>query len=420
MRLTRRTLVAAGASAVGLLAAPAAFGQARARVVVIGGGAGGASVARHLALSAAEAVEVTLVEASPVYTTCFFSNLYLGGLFPFDNLQFGYDGLTAAGVTVIHDRATGVDRDARTVTLAGGAVLPYDRLVLSPGIDFRDGAVPGWTLADAEVMPHAYKAGPQTLLLRRMVDAMPQGGLFVMIAPPNPYRCPPAPYERASMVAHRLRATNPTAKIMILDPKDSFSKQTLFEDGWLKHYDGMVEWVNPEFGGADVEVRPATMEVLIEGEAQKVDVCNVIPAQKAGAIADLAGLTDDSDWAPIDPASMRARDDADVWVLGDAAQAAEMPKSAVAAHSQAGVAVAAILGDLSGRPVPPALYVNTCWSALAPDDSVKVGGAYEPAADHIAAAESFISAADEDAETRRLTHAESFGWYAGLTAEIFG
>ncbi|HRV63971.1 MAG TPA: FCSD flavin-binding domain-containing protein [Albidovulum sp.] len=420
MRLTRRTVIAGGAGAAGLILAPAVLGQGRPRVVVIGGGAGGASAARHLAIASGGAVDVTLVEASPLYTTCFFSNFYLGGLRDIESLQFGYDGLAAAGVTVIHDLATGIDRDARTVTLAGGAVLSYDRLVLSPGIDFREDAVPGWSLDAAEVMPHAYKAGPQTVLLRQMVQAMPEGGLFVMVAPPNPYRCPPAPYERVCMIAHALSQTNPTAKIMILDPKDKYSKQTLFENGWLKYYDGMVEWIGPDFGGGDVEVRPDTMEVLIEGEAQPVDVCNVIPAQKAGKIADIAGVTDDSGWAPVDPASMRSRLDENLWVLGDASNATEMPKSAVAANSQAGVAVAAILGDLTGAAVAAASYINTCWSVLAPDDSVKVGGAYEPAGDHIASVGSFISAADEDAETRRLTYEESFGWYDAMTADIFG
>lgn len=420
MRLTRRTVMAAGAGAAGLLAAPAVFGQGRPHVVVIGGGAGGASVARGLALASAGAIEVTLVEVNPGYTTCFFSNLYLGGLRPIESLQFGYDGLTAAGVTVIHDLATGVDRGARTVVLAGGAVLGYDRLVLAPGIDFVEGAVPGWSLDHADVMPHAYKAGPQTVLLRRMVEAIPDGGLFVMVAPPNPYRCPPAPYERACMIAHLLTQTNPTAKIMILDPKDKYPKQTLFENGWLKHYGGMIEWVNPEFGGADVEVRPETMEVLIEGEAQPVDVCNVIPAQKAGRIAEIAGVTDDSGWSPIRPDSLRSAIDPMVWVLGDAAQAAEMPKSAVAANSQAGVVVASLLGELTGAAVPPPLFVNTCWSALAPGDSIKLGGAYAPGDDRIAQTGSFISRPDETEDERRLTYEEAFAWYDTLTAEIFG
>ncbi|MBM3613592.1 MAG: NAD(P)/FAD-dependent oxidoreductase, partial [Alphaproteobacteria bacterium] len=289
--LNRRTFLGTTIAAGGVLAAPALMGQAKPRVVVIGGGAGGATAARYLAKDAAGALDVTLIEANPTYTTCFFSNLYIGGFRTLESLEHGYGGIAAAGVNVIHDLATGVDRAARTVTLAGGQVVAYDRLVLSPGIDFRDDAVPGWSLEAAEIMPHAYKAGPQTSLLRAQIEAMPQGGLYAMVAPPNPYRCPPGPYERISMVAHVLKQSNPTAKILVLDPKDKFSKQTLFEEGWLRHYDGMIEVVGPDFGGAAVEVRPATMEVVIDGTAQKVDVCNVIPAQMAGKIAQIAGVT---------------------------------------------------------------------------------------------------------------------------------
>lgn len=419
MKLNRRRFVGATAAAGALLSAPAVIGQTRPRVVVIGGGAGGATAARYLAKDSAGALEVTLVEANPVYTTCFFSNLYLGGVRSFESLQHGYDRI-GADVRVIHDSATAVDPAARAVTLAGGAVLPYERLVLSPGIDFREGAVPGWRLADAEIMPHAYKAGPQTRLLKAMVEAMPQGGVFAMVAPPNPYRCPPGPYERVSMVAHLLKQSNPTAKILILDPKEKFSKQPLFEEGWGLHYDGMIEWISPEFGGGDVAVRPETMEVVVEGQAQKVDVCNVIPAQIAGRIAALAGVTDESGWAPVLPDNMRSRADANIYVLGDASAQGDMPKSGFSANSQAKVAAMAIRGELTGSRVFPARYANTCWSLIAPDDGVKVGASYEPTPDKIASVHSFISATGEDAALRKATFEESLGWYAGITADIFG
>jgi NADPH-dependent 2,4-dienoyl-CoA reductase/sulfur reductase-like enzyme len=323
-------------------------------------------------------------------------------------------------VNVVIDMATGVDPAARTVTLAGGQVLSYDRLVLSPGIDFRDGSVAGWTLADAEVMPHAYKAGPQTQLLKAQVQAMPQGGVFAMIAPPNPYRCPPGPYERISMVAHLLKQTNPTAKIIIADPKDNFSKKALFEEGWGRHYGGMVEWVGPDFGGNVVEVRPAAMEILIDGEVTKVDCCNVIPAQQAGAIAALAGVTADSGWAPVDPATMRSKADANIWVLGDACAQGDMPKSGFSANSQAKVAAMVIRSELTGSRAFPAKYSNTCWSLIAPDDGVKVGASYEPTPEKIASVESFISQTGEDAALRKATYEESLGWYAGITADMFG
>ncbi|MBW8320986.1 MAG: NAD(P)/FAD-dependent oxidoreductase, partial [Rhizobium sp.] len=368
MKLTRRNFIGTGIATAALLHAPAVIGQAKPKVVVIGGGAGGATAARYLAKDGAGALDVVLVEANPIYTTCFFSNLYIGGFQEFENLQHGYDKIAAGGVTVINDLATAVDRTARTVTLAGGQTLNYDRLILSPGIDFKEGSVPGWSLDAAEKMPHAYKAGPQTQLLKKMVEEMPQGGTFAMIAPPNPYRCPPGPYERVSMVAHVLKQKNPTAKILVLDPKDKYSKQALFEEGWLKHYDGMVEWIGPEFGGGAVEVRPDTMEIVVEGTAQKVDVCNVIPGQVAGKIAQTAGVTDDKGWAPVHPDSMKAKADENVYVLGDSSAQGDMPKSAFSANSQAKVAAMSVRGELLASKVFPAKYSNTCWSLIAPDD----------------------------------------------------
>lgn len=420
MILTRRTILRTGLAATGLLYAPMVLGQAKPKVVVIGGGAGGATAARYLAKDSAGALDITLIEANPTYTTCFFSNLYLGGFRDFESLQHGYDKVAAGGVTVINDMATAVDRAAKTVTLAGGQVLPYDRLILSPGIDFKDGSVPGWSLDVAEVMPHAYKAGPQTQLLKKMVEEMPQGGTFAMVAPPNPYRCPPGPYERISMVAHVLKQKNPTAKILVLDPKEKYSKQALFEEGWARHYDGMVEWVGPDFGGAAVEVRADTMEVVVEGEAQKVDVCNVIPGQVAGKIAALAGVTDETGWAPVHPDTMKSKMDENIWVLGDSSAQGDMPKSGFSANSQAKVAAMTIRGELLQSKVFPARYSNTCWSLIAPDDGVKVGASYEPTPEKIASVESFISQTGEDAALRKATYEESLGWYAGITTDIFG
>ena len=421
MILNRRNFIGTGLVTGALLSAPMVWGQAKPKVVVIGGGAGGATVARYLAKDSDGALDVTLVEANPIYTTCFFSNLYIGGFREFESLQHGYDKIAAGGVTVITDMATGVDRAAKTVTLASGQVLPYDRLVLSPGIDFKDGSVPGWSAdTHADIMPHAYKAGPQTQLLKQMVESMPQGGTFAMVAPPNPYRCPPGPYERISMIAHVLKQKNPTAKILVLDPKDKFSKQALFEEGWAKHYDGMVEWIGPDMGGGAVEVRPETMEVVVDGEATRVDCCNVIPGQVAGKIAALAGVTDDKGWAPVHPDSMKSKMDENTWVLGDSSAQGDMPKSGFSANSQAKVASNAIRGELTGSKVFPAKYSNTCWSLLAPEDGVKVGASYEPTPEKIASVENFVSATGEDAALRKTTYEESLGWYAGITADMFG
>lgn len=418
--LNRRTFLATAAAASAALSAPAVLAQSRPKVIVIGGGAGGATAARYIAKDSAGAIDVTLIEPTRAYYTCFFSNLYLGGFWDFENLAHSYGTLASQyGINVVHDLAVGVDRDARSVTLAGGTRLAYDRLILAPGIDFVEGSVPGWDLSQQHRMPHAYKAGSQTQLLKAQVENMREGGLFCMITPPNPYRCPPGPYERISMVAHILKQRNPTAKILLLDPKENFSKQTLFEDGWQRHYPGMIERIGPDMLGSGIEVRPETMEVVVDGEVQSVDVCNVIPAQKAGLIAHHAGVTE-GNWAPVTPTDMRSRIDERVFVLGDASNQGAMPKSAFSANSQAKVVANQVRGDLLGSRVFPARYANTCWSLIATDDGVKVGASYEPGAERIESVSSFISQVGESAELRAQTYRESIGWYQGITADIFG
>ncbi|WP_424990020.1 FCSD flavin-binding domain-containing protein [Fluviibacterium sp. S390] len=422
MTLNRRHFLAAtaAATATASLSAPMLRAQGKPRVVVIGGGAGGATAARYIAKDSQGAIDVTLVEPSRTYFTCFFSNLYMAGFTGLEDIAHTYGGLAVGGVNVVHDWATGVDRDTRMVTLASGAVLPYDRLILSPGIDFVEGAVPGWSVAAQNAMPHAYKAGSQTQLLKAQIAAMPEGGTFAMIAPPNPYRCPPGPYERVSMVAHVLSQSNPTAKILIVDPKETFSKQGLFEEGWEHHYPGMISRIGPDFGGDVVEVRPDSMEIVIDGEVEKVDVANVIPAQKAGRIAELAGITNDAGWAPVIPATMQSRMDERIHVLGDASQQGDMPKSGFSANSQAKVAAMAVRGALTGSKVFPARFSNTCWSLIATDDGVKVGASYQATDEKIAKVDGFISQTGEDANLRKATYEESLGWYAGITADMFG
>ncbi|MDH5797777.1 MAG: NAD(P)/FAD-dependent oxidoreductase, partial [Paracoccaceae bacterium] len=264
MKLGRREFVGTAAAAAATLAAPAvrAAGHGGPRVVVIGGGAGGATAARYIAKDSKGAIDVTLVEPTRSYYTCFFSNLYLGGFRELSSIAHTYGKLASEyGINVVHDWAIGIDRDTKTVSLAGGGTLPYDKLILSPGIDFIDGSVPGWDLSSQNEMPHAYKAGSQTELLKAQIMAMPTGGVFAMVAPPNPYRCPPGPYERVSMVAHLLRQHNPTAKILIADPKEKYSKQGLFEEGWRNHYPGMIDRLGPDFGGGNVSVDPAAMTI---------------------------------------------------------------------------------------------------------------------------------------------------------------
>jgi NADPH-dependent 2,4-dienoyl-CoA reductase/sulfur reductase-like enzyme len=404
----------------GLLAAPMVRAQGKPRVVVIGGGAGGATAARYIAKDSDGAIDVTLIEPTRTYYTCFFSNLYLGGFRDMQSLAHSYGTLAAEyGINVVHDWAVGVDRDAKTVTLAGGGSLPYDRLILSPGIDFVDGAVAGWDMSSQNAMPHAYKAGSQTELLKAQIMAMPQGGTYAMVAPPNPYRCPPGPYERVSMVAHTLKQINPTAKILIADPKEKFSKQGLFEEGWNDHYAGMIERVGPDFGGADVSVDPEAMTLSIDGDVNDVDVCNVIPAMKAGCIAEIAGITD-GNWAPVNAADMSSKMDANIHVLGDAAAQGDMPKSGFSANSQAKVCANAVRGALTGSTVFPARFANTCWSLIDTDNGVKVGATYEATEEKIAKVDGFVSQTGESDDLRAATYQESVGWYDGIIADMFG
>ena len=421
MKLNRRSFIGTAAAA-SVLSAPMvqAAGHGKPRVVVVGGGAGGATAARYIAKDSKGEIDVTLIEPTRTYYTCFFSNLYLGGFKEISDIGHTYGTLASEyGINVVHDWAVGVDRDAKTVTLAGGASLPYDKLILSPGIDFVDGAVPGWDLSAQNAMPHAYKAGSQSELLKAQLMAMPEGGTYCMVAPPNPFRCPPGPYERISMVAHYLKANNPTAKILIADPKEKFSKQGLFEEGWANHYDGMIERVGPDFGGANVEVDPGAMTVSIDGEVTNVDVCNVIPAMKAGRIAEIAGVTD-GNWAPVNAADMSTKADPDIHVLGDASQQGDMPKSGFSANSQAKVCANAVRGALTGSKVFPAKFSNTCWSLIDTNDGVKVGATYEATPEKIAKVDGFISATGESAEVRKKTYEESEGWYTGITTDMFG
>ncbi|AXS40488.1 NAD(P)/FAD-dependent oxidoreductase [Breoghania sp. L-A4] len=423
--ISRRTFAKYMGATAGVAATPrftrALHAQGRPRAVVIGGGAGGATAARYIAKDSKGAIDVTLIEPTRSYYTCFFSNLYIGGFRTLASIGHSYGGLASDyGVNVVHDWAVGVDRDAREVALAGGGRVPYDRLVVAPGIDLQYDSVPGYSLAAAGRMPHAWKAGTQTTLLKEKVLAMREGGTYVMVAPPNPYRCPPGPYERVSMVAHQLKKTNPTAKIIILDPKEKFSKQGLFMEGWEKHYPGMIEWLPASISGGVTGLNPETGEIETELDTFKADVANVIPAQTAGHIASQAGLTDRSGYCPIVPATMQSRMDEAIHVLGDACIAGDMPKSGFSANSQAKVAAMAVRGALTDAKTFPARFANTCWSLIDTDDGVKVGARYEATDEKIASIDGFISQTGEDAALRKATFEESVGWYAGISADMFG
>lgn len=415
MKLDRRNFLGSSAAIAAALASPTVMASGKPRVVVVGGGAGGATAARYIAKDSKGAIDVTLVEPTRNYYTCFFSNLYIGGFRSLDSIGHSYGNLaTEYGINVVHDWAVGIDGASKTVSLAGGASLNYDRLILSPGIDFIDGSVDGWSINAQNKMPHAYKAGSQTELLKAQIEAMPQGGVFAMVAPPNPYRCPPGPYERVSMAAHLLKAKNPTAKIIVADPKPKFSKMGLFQEGWGAHYSGMIDWIGSEFGGGNVSVDPGAMTVTIDGEVTKVDACNVIPAMKAGRICEIAGITE-GNWAPVSGHTMQSRIDENIHVLGDACAQGDMPKSGYSANSQAKVAAMAVRGALTGSKVFPAKFSNTCWSLVDTNDGVKVGATYEATDEKIAKIDGFVSKTGESADLRKATYEESIGWYSGIT-----
>ena len=420
MKLDRRNFLGSSAAIAAALASPTVMASGKPRVVVVGGGAGGATAARYIAKDSKGAIDVTLVEPTRNYYTCFFSNLYIGGFRSLDSIGHSYGNLaTEYGINVVHDWAVGIDGASKTVSLAGGASLNYDRLILSPGIDFIDGSVDGWSINAQNKMPHAYKAGSQTELLKAQIEAMPQGGVFAMVAPPNPYRCPPGPYERVSMTAHLLKASNPTAKIIVADPKPKFSKMGLFQEGWGAHYSGMIDWIGSEFGGGNVSVDPGAMTVTIDGEVTKVDACNVIPAMKAGRICEIAGITE-GNWAPVSGHTIQSRIDENIHVLGDACAQGDMPKSGYSANSQAKVAAMAVRGALTGSKVFPAKFSNTCWSLVDTNDGVKVGATYEATDEKIAKIDGFVSKTGESADLRKATYEESIGWYSGITADMFG
>jgi len=421
-KLTRRNFTAvAGASLATSMFAPAAFGQAKPRLVVIGGGPGGATVARYVAKDSNGAVDVTLIEPQKTFTTCFFSNIYVGGFRDLKSLTHTYDNVAKAGVKVVHAAATAIDRDKKTVTLGDGSVVPYDRLVIAPGIDLKYDSVPGYSEAAAEIMPHAWKAGPQTELLVRKLNALNDGDLIVMVAPPNPYRCPPGPYERASMFAHVLKTKgHKKSKIIIVDPKPAFSKQAVFMEGWEKHYPGVIEWQDPKVHGGIKGVDPKTGEVKTDLADYKAALANVIPAQSAGKIAIDAGLTDKTGFCPIHPESMKSTVDANIFVVGDASIAGDMPKSAFSANSQAKVAAMTVRAELTQSRAFPARYSNTCWSLIAPDDDIKVGASYEPGDGKIKAGAGFVSQKGEAADLRKANYQESIDWYNGIIADTFG
>jgi len=426
---SRRGFLKLAAAAPALLAIPGAHaqGKAKGRVVVVGGGFGGATAAKYLKLGA-PGLDVTLVERNPTFTSCPLSNEVLSGEHPISMLETGYDGLRKRGVNVIHDDATGIDPGKKTVSLKSGKTLQYDALVLSPGIDFNFGAIEGHSEATANnELPHAYKAGPQTLLLKKQLESMKDGGTFIITVPPGPFRCPPGPYERAAQVANYFKHKGMNkSKVLILDANDSFSKKGLFEQAWKLQYSGMIEWVPGASGGKVTKVDAKSRTAHTDFGDYKGDVVNVIPPHHAGLIAKNAGLTNDKGWCTVDMLTMESTIQKDIWVVGDSCVHGDLPvygapKSAHMASTQAKVAAAAIIARLNGQPAPEPYFVNTCYSVTAPGWGFSVVHIYRVKDGKLVYATDAggVSPVEAPAIQRKLEAEYQIGWFRNIMADAF-
>jgi NADPH-dependent 2,4-dienoyl-CoA reductase/sulfur reductase-like enzyme len=390
--------------------------------VVVGGGFGGATCAKYVR-RADSTIEVTLVEPRRQFITCPFSNAVIVGLRDMASVTFGYDVLRQRyGVRVVHASVTAIDPTARRVRLDDGGELGYDRLVLSPGIELRWGEIEGYDAAASEVFPHAWEAGAQTLLLGRQLEAMPDGGLVVIAAPAEPYRCPPGPYERASLIAHYLKTHKPRSKLLILDAKNAFSKQELFRSAWERLYPGLIEWIPQSQGGRVVRIDAHARTVSTDFDDYQPAVANIIPPQRAAVVARTAGLDDGTGWCPVRPSSFESTVQAGIHIIGDAAIANPMPKSAFSANNQAKTCAAAIVAVLRGGAVPAPALMNTCYSLVAPDYGIWIAAVYRVVDDKIVIVDgsSGVSPLDAPAEIRAQEAEYAKSWYGNITADTFG
>ena len=358
--------------------------SAKAKIVVIGGGVGGSTFAKYIKRKAPE-VDVTIIEQNPIYIRPYGSSEVLNGHVEMSDLEVSYDALkNKYGVNVVIDKAVDLDRAARVVTTASGARFAFDRLVVSPGIDLMYDRVEGYSREIAEtVAPSGWIPGSQTALLREQIKAMPQGGTFLIVSPPNPYRCPPGPYERAALVTEWMQRYNPTGKVIITDPKNEFVTGPDMRLGWNRMYGydipldlmdgmpedviehkkpGMLEWVRGKDGGTTLSFDAKNMTVETEAGRITADVINIVPPMKAGKIAQAWGLTDESGWCPVDPYTFESKRVEGVHVLGDSTSAGALPKSGYAANNEAKIAAYAILNLLANRPVAEPNWENTCYA----------------------------------------------------------
>tara|TARA_B100000315_G_scaffold247262_1_gene275744 strand:+ start:985 stop:2268 length:1284 start_codon:yes stop_codon:yes gene_type:complete len=393
----------------------------KAQVVVVGGGFGGATAAKYLKRFNPK-ISVVLVEPSSQYATCPFSNTVIGGINKMDYITHNYDALKKMGVTVVHDLVTHIDGAKKSVKLAKGGDISFERCIVSPGIDFRWDKISGLDASTANIIPHAWKAGPQTILLRNQLAAMPDGGTFLMSPPLNPFRCPPGPGERVSLVANYFKKHKPKSKILVLDPKPKFSKQGLFKEGWAKLYPGMIEYHHTSDDGIVVRADAKAKKLFTEFGEYKGDVINFIPAQKAGKIAQTSGLTNKSGWCPVNQLTFESKLMPGVHVIGDASVASPMPKSGFSASAQAKVCAAAVSNLLQGQSPGTPKFVNTCYSLVAENYGISVAMVYGFANGKIIKMKGSggLSPSGANAEYRSKEADYSRGWYASISQDIWG
>ncbi|WP_440223123.1 FCSD flavin-binding domain-containing protein [Dokdonella sp. MW10] len=421
MTLSRRRILGLLAGTALMPLARARDAAAKARVVVVGGGFAGASCARHLK-AFAPTLDVVLVDPSTRHVSCPMSNAVIAGLRPMHSLRIGHDGLRAAGVRVVVDEVVGLDADARRARLRGGGSLPWDRLVFAGGMRVREDAIDGWDDEARRRMPHAWLAGEQTLRLARQLRAMRDGGRVAICVPPTPFRCPPGPYERASLIAHWLARHKPRSKLIVFDANNRFSKQALFTEAWTERYGDRITWVPSTQGGTLERVDARRMTLHLAGGAERVDVANVIPAQAAPTLAVTSGLAAAKGWCPVDAATFASEHLPGVHVIGDACIAGAMPKSASAANSQAKQCAFAILASLRGEPAPDGVLHNTCYSLVAPDHGISISGIYRVTDGqwHDVPGAGGMSPEHAPAAFRAREAGLAEGWYRSIVADAFG
>jgi len=366
--------------------------------------------------------EVSLVEPNVEYVSCPFSNLVISGLRDLSAQTFRYEALSREGIRIIRAMATDVAATLRTVTLSTGDKLPFDRLVMSPGISFRWDALEGYGESAAKVMPHAWKAGSQTVLLQQQLRAMPDGGVVLISVPPAPFRCPPGPYERASLIAHYLKREKPRSKLIQLDSNTRFSKQPLFTDAWQTHYGTMIEWRGASDFGGVTRVDAGTMQLHTDFDVERGDVINVIPPQQAGEIAQRAGVADATGWCPVNAISFESRRVPGIHVVGDATIAAPMPKSAFAANQQAKVCAIQVARMLSDLAPQATTLANTCYSYTTAETAISVSGVYRSNDGNFqnVPGAGGMSPADNQSGLAAREAIQAVDWFSAITRETFG